>query len=153
MAFAEHLYRFIIEGHRFVIVWLYTEVSREMLYLPFMLLHSNIGCMSIRNAPPVGFPRVANCSDIHPGLADPGENFPLYDRHGILQKWDSCKERSAIWVSNQWCRCEAAKASLHCWIHAKKEAVIAPPWPRFHPVPTKPVFEPEENRETGFSRR
>ena len=114
------------------------------LYLPFMLLHSSIGCMSIRNAPPVGLPRVANCSDIHPGLADPGENFPLYDRHGILQKWDSCKERSAIWVSNQWCRCEAAKVSLHCWIHAKKEAVIAPPWPHFHPVPTKPVFEPEE---------
>ena len=127
------------------------------LYVSFMLLFPNIGCISIRNATPSGLLRVANCNDTHPDLVDPMENCPLYDRRLVLEQWagklnaakltlwaGNCKQRSSMWVSKQWCRCEAAKDSVHCWVHTKREEANAPPWPHFHPVPTKPVFEPEE---------
>lgn len=101
-------------------------IKLAWLYVPFTLLLPNIGCISIQNASPAGLPRVANCNDAK------------------LTPWASnCKQRSSQWVSDQWSRCEAAKASIHCWIHTKREETNAPPWPRFHPVPTRPVFEPE----------
>ena len=132
-------------------------IELAWLYVPFMLLLPNIGCISIQNASPAGLPRVANCNDIHSGLTEPGGNSPLYERHEVLDPlasklydakligWASnCKQRSSQWVSDQWSRCETAKTSIQCWIHTKRKEANAPPWPRFHPVPTRPVFEPEE---------
>ena len=120
-------------------------IKMAWLYMPFLMVLPNIGCISIRNGSPAGLPRVANCNDFHTDLADPEENFWLNDRREIQSHWaSSCKQRSSMWLSKQWSRCEASKASFHCWIHAKKEEAITPPWPRFHPVPTRPVFEPDD---------
>ena len=122
-------------------------IKLAWLYVPFMLLLPNIGCISIQNASPARLPGVANCNGTRTDLADLGDDCPLNDRREFLPHWASnCRYCSSMWISNQWGRCEAAKASLYCWIHAKKEAVITPPWPRFHPVPTKPVFEPDEKK-------
>ncbi|HUP78838.1 MAG TPA: hypothetical protein VM260_09800, partial [Pirellula sp.] len=52
------------------------------------------------------------------------------------------------WTSNQGSRCVAARTSVQSWIRSKQEEASAPPWPRFHPVPTKPVFESEENESS-----
>jgi len=37
--------------------------------------------------------------------------------------------------------------SVRGWVNEKKAEANAPPWPHFHPVPTKPVFEPDQTEE------
>ncbi len=136
-----------------------TLKKRSLLYFALMLSFQNIGCVTIRNSTPSALPAVANCRN-EQGSED---CCRLYDRREVIQQWagkfkprsfipapvnnmaDNCKRCSTAWLTNQYGRCEAAKASVLGWIHAKKEEANAPPWPRFHPVPTKPVFEPSEN--------
>ena len=126
------------------------------LYLPFcMLMLTNTGCISVRNSSPSGFPVVANCNQIQHTPANSAEFCPLYDRRDVLRQWaDKLNPVRLIpgqvtdWTSNQRSRCLAARNSVQGWIRAKKEEANAPPWPRFHPVPTKPVFEPEENESS-----
>ena len=125
------------------------------LTLPFgmlVLVLPNIGCISIRNSSPNCFPVVANCNHIQPELANSAEFCPLYDRRDVLRQWAGKLNPKRLipgqvtdWTSNQRSRCVAARTSVQSWICTKKEEANAPPWPRFHPVPTKPVFEPEEN--------
>ena len=136
-----------------------TLKKRSLLYFALMLSFQNLGCVTIRNSTPSALPAVANCRD---ELGSEG-CCRLYDRHEVVQQWASkfkpssfisasvcnvavnCKTCSTAWLSNQYGRCETAKASVLGWIHTKKEEANAPPWPRFHPVPTQPVFEPSEN--------
>ena len=126
------------------------------LHLPFcILLLSDNGCISVRNSSSSGFPAVANCNQIQREPANSAEFCPLYDRRDVLRQWaDKLNPVRLIpgqvtdWTSNQRSRCLAARNSVQGWIRAKKEEANAPPWPRFHPVPTKPVFEPEENESS-----
>ncbi len=131
----------------------------SLLYVAIMLSFQNVGCVTIRNSTPTAFSCVANCRDEQVSEDCCG----LYDRREVIQQWAGkikpasfipspvstlagrCKRCSTAWISNQYGRCKTAKATVFGWIHSKKEEANAPPWPRFHPVPTKPVFEPSEN--------
>ena len=120
-----------------------------------MLIIPNIGCISVRNSSSSGFPVVANCNQIQREPANSAEFCPLYDRRDVLRQWAGKLNPIRLipcqvtdWTSNQRSRCVAARTSFQGWIRAKKEAANAPPWPRFHPVPTKPVFESEENESS-----
>lgn len=128
-----------------------------------MLLLQSMGCVSIRQAAPSHMTPIANCSNatFHSSLQE--ESCELHDRREVLRQWVSklkpgtvvprgvvgwagnCKDRSVSWISNQCGRCSAAKASVQEWIQQKKDEANAPPWPRFHPVPTQNVFEPQND--------
>jgi len=86
-----------------------------------------------------------------------GEWIELYDRGAVMKRCASqlnpiklVPSRVSEFVSQQLGRCAAAKASVQGWIHAKKEEANPAPWPRFHPVPTKPVFEAEEAESSAM---
>jgi len=104
-----------------------------ILLTTFMLLLIHFqGCISIRQT--------------HPSSSD--DCCELYDRPEAMRRlevgWaENCKGRSIAWMSNQYGRCAAVKGSVQGWIQAKKDEANAPPWPRFHPVPTQNVFEPQ----------
>jgi hypothetical protein len=79
------------------------------------------------------------------------ESCPLPDRRKLISqiaaKMNPARmipERSYVWMWEQQARWSSAKQSCSDWIARKKEEANPPPWPRFHPIPTKPVFEPEE---------
>lgn len=59
------------------------------------------------------------------------------------------KQKAGDWVAQQRCGFQSRKAAVHGWIHRKKEDAKQPPWPRFHPLPAKPVFEPNEETFPG----
>ena len=115
----------------------------------------NTGCISIGNSSPSGFPVIAQCNQIQTEPVNSAEFCPLYDRRDVLKQWAGKLNPARLipcqvidWTSNQRSRCLAARTSVQGWIRAKKEEASAPPWPRFHPVPTKPVFESEEHESS-----
>ena len=127
-------------------IWL----SLSLLFC--MLIHTSSGCVSVRNSSRVGLSSVANCNQKHSCLADSAEFCPLYDRQDVLRQWALRLNPVRLipgqvtdWTCNQRSRCIAARTSFKGWIRAKKEEASAPPWPHFHPVPTKPVFASEAN--------
>lgn len=98
---------------------------------------------------------IANFPSCDPACEEP---CPLYDRREVLARTVSamspsnwmpqsvknlgaktcegaanCRDRMASWY---YTKCE--------WVEKKRAEANAPPWPRFHPVPTKPVFAPTE---------
>lgn len=119
-----------------------------------MLAFHSTGCVSIQNAPLKSHESIANC-----GLqlgADLEENCEFQDRHAAMQRCASQLNPVKLvpsgvseWVSQQHGRCFALKASIHGWIHTKRAEANPPPWPRFHPVPTKPVFESDEQESSA----
>ena len=124
--------------------------KQSLLCVAMLLILTSSGCVSIRNASPSRTPEIANCSAIEHKSVDSGECCPLYDRGEVMQLWaDKLHPRTLLptsftgLASNCKERCRAVGASFRGWIQAKKEEANAPPWPRFHPIPTKPVFEPE----------
>jgi len=137
--------------------------SQHLLALCMLLVIApSQGCVTIRDVGPV---QVSNCRQSNSGSMAGDPCCQLYDRGEVAKQWASkmnpvklvppamvdwvcqCKHGTAGWFSNQCARCAARKASIHGWFHKKREEANAPPWPRFHPVPTKPVFEPEEIAE------
>lgn len=114
-----------------------------------LVLHS-LGCVTLRNTSPSGTPNIANCSAIEQNAIESGQCCSLYDRGEVVRQWvGKFHPRTLVptpitsWAGNCKERCGAMGTSIRGWIHAKKEEANAPPWPRFHPIPTKPVFEPE----------
>ena len=131
-------------------------LHKKPFLLPWALLLvavNSSGCISIRNVSPS---EVSNCSQLSVSKGSCDEFFPLYDRGqvvkqlaGRLNPAQTVPESVTNWLSNQRSHCLAAKDSVHVWYHQKKEAANAPPWPRFHPIPTKPVFEPDPMSESS----
>ena len=119
-----------------------------------MLAFHSMGCVSIQNAPSKSHASIANCGLQH--AADLEESCELHDRRAVMQRWASQLNPMKLvpsgvseWVSEQPGRCAAVKASVHGWIHTKRAEANPPPWPRFHPVPTKPVFESDEEESSA----
>ncbi len=120
------------------------------LCVAILLVFYSCGCVSLRNTSPAGSPKIANCSTLEQNSIDPAECCALYDRGEVVRQWvGKLHPRTlvptpfSVWAHNCKERCGAVGTSIGGWIHAKKEEANAPPWPRFHPIPTKPVFEPE----------
>lgn len=117
------------------------------------------GCITLRSGPSQTL-NLQNCSTVTTEIN--GECCELYDRREVAKQWASrlnpvklvpqrvydwtgnAKSRSSQFIQNQHGRCLAACDSMHGWIHKKKEEANPPPWPRFHPVPTHPAFEPQD---------
>ena len=124
--------------------------KRTLLCVAVLLSLNSCGCVSIRNTSPCGSPKIANCSAFEQNPVDSGGCGPLFDRRQVMQQWvGKLHPRTFLpspitsWAGNCKERCGAVGTSIRGWIHTKKEEANAPPWPRFHPIPTKPVFEPE----------
>jgi len=139
-----------------IVAGVLSSTLASILFLPL------VGCISIQKSPEL--PRVTSCGVVS------GPEQPLacelHDRREVFQHWTSrmnpaqmvppsvaawsrdCKHRTSSWVGNQRDRCRLATSSLGSWIQAKKDEANAPPWPRFHPVPAKPAFEPERNADS-----
>lgn len=96
-----------------------------------------------------------NSSPCGPSCEEP---CPLYDRREVLARTMSAMKPSR-WVPqgvknlgaracNAGTQCRENVASWYytkCeWFEKKRAEANAPPWPRFHPVPTRPVFAPTE---------
>lgn len=125
----------------------------------FMLSFQATGCVSIRQAALDDSHFVSNCG--HP--TNCCEPLPFSSSHpadvthgGAVECCDFCEtgDVSESWISRfrpvvAWPaqRCGAMKDSVRGWVNEKKAAANAPPWPRFHPVPTKPVFESDQAEE------
>jgi hypothetical protein len=123
----------------------------------------SVGCISIRRADPNGF-QTQTCSDSSTPTCE--EPCPLHDRREVLASLATrmnpaqlvphrvsslactCRDRSTAFVSHQGHRVGAMGASVRGWIQEKKDEANAPPWPRFHPLPTRPVFAPESEAES-----
>lgn len=79
-----------------------------------------------------------------------GEVCPLYDRGEVAKQWARRLNPVQLvpgcvqdWTVCHLSGCLERKHRLHAWIARKKEEANEPPWPKFHPVPTKPIFEPD----------
>lgn len=133
--------------------------KRISLCVVFMLSFQATGCVSYRHAALNDTLFVSNCghqtncceplpsSRSHPaGVTHGGavECCDFCDSGHISEGWINRLRPVAAWPAQ---RCGAMKASVCGWVNEKKAAANAPPWPRFHPVPTKPVFEPEQATE------
>ena len=124
-------------------------LKRRLSALLLLVLPSSTGCISIRETPQKSVSSVTNC--VRNSTPDSGETYELYDqgagrkrRARHLNPLKLVPSGVSEFVSQVPERCAAAKASVQGWIHAKKQEANPAPWPRFHPVPTKPVFEAEE---------
>ncbi len=133
-----------------------------LLSATFMLCAQSMGCITIRDVTPSHAMPIANRVDHAINVASADECCELYDRRDALRRiakklnpahlvpthvvgWaGSCKDQSMAWMSNQYGRCASVKGSVQGWIQDKKDEANAPPWPRFHPIPTQDVFEPQE---------
>ena len=125
------------------------RLKKRLIALLVLLTLHGTGCVSIRKVPENSVSKVANCGLSNAPALD--ECCELYDRSAVAKRW--ARQLNPIklvpsgvseWVSQQPGRCSAMKASVQGWIRKKKEESNPPPWPRFHPVPTKPVFESDE---------
>ena len=131
-----------------------TSKRKSPLFALFVMfsIHS-MGCVSIQNAPSTSRTSIANCG-LNNG-ADLAESCQLHDRRAVMQRW--ARQLNPVqlvpsgvseWVSQQPSRCSAVKDSIHGWIHTKRAEANPPPWPRFHPMPTKPVFESNDEESS-----
>jgi hypothetical protein len=142
-------------------------VSPSTTLIPFffLLLMCQAGCVSIQpspfNASISQSHHVSSVSEAEWAGAGP-DSCTLYDRTEVAKQWaarlnparlvprkvvewsDVRKNRISTWVGSQRSNHEMRKAALIDWFDRKKEEANPAPWPRFHPVPTKPVFEPDE---------
>jgi hypothetical protein len=124
-----------------------------------MLSFQATGCVSYRHAALNDSLLVSNCgrntncceplpfSRSHPaGVTHDGavECCDLCDAGDVSKRWLSRLRPVAAWPVQ---RCGAMKASVCGWVNEKKAAANPPPWPRFHPVPAKPVFESDQADE------
>ena len=116
------------------------------LCVVFMLAFQSTGCVSYRHAALNDSLLMSNCGD----QMNCCEPLPSVECCGLCDTGDiskSCLSRIRpvfAWPAQ---RCGAMKASVCGWVNEKKAAANAPPWPRFHPVPTKPVFESDQAEE------
>lgn len=119
--------------------------------LCFACCITHLGCVSIRPAPtsvnvsnrPVHASEYCDPADFAGQWVDrlsPRKIVP----DGVKVWFCESKQRSADWIAGQRSRYQGKKAAMHTWLQRKKEDAIQPPWPRFHPIPAKPVFEPGE---------
>jgi len=111
----------------------------------------HLGCVSIQSAPTSM--SISNRPVQASGGGDPTDFAgPWVDRLSPrkivpdgLKAWVcESKQRSADWIAVQRSRHQSHRAAMHAWIQRKREDANQPPWPRFHPIPAKPVFEPSE---------
>ena len=130
-----------------------------LLSILSVLFGQFVGCVSIRQSHPSQVRTIANFDDSTLPCSSSEDCCELYDRReamswianklnpvqlvpsSVLGWMGSCKVRSSAWVSNQCGRCDTAKGAIQGWIQSKKDEANAPPWPRFHPVPVRNVFE------------
>jgi len=121
----------------------------------------HLGCVSIqRNLKPGSVPFSTQL--VSDSNGNDSQECQLYDRREVwgrigqrlnpvpylpsrLTDWATLsRDRTNAWMCEQRTKCAATKQSFAEWKEKKKEEANQPPWPRFHPVPTKPVFEPDE---------
>jgi hypothetical protein len=102
------------------------------------------GCVSIQPVPPIFHVDVSNSNVCQP------ESCPLYDRREVAMQWAERLNPTQLvpsgihnWANRQVCKCNECKMRFLAWKERKKQEANEPPWPRFHAVPVKPVFEPE----------
>ena len=105
------------------------EISVGILCL--MTFLSSNGCIAIQNKP--SHVPVSYCE----------EPCPLYDRAEVAKMWAGRVHPARLTPAP----IGRMKAKMSDWIRRKKEEANPPPWPRFHPVPTRPVFEPTDETE------
>ena len=128
-----------------------SKPKKQSLHCVAMLLTlTSSGCVSIRNASPSGSHQIENCGCLEQNSIGSGECGPLFETGVIKQLWAEKLHPGRLLptpitglAANCSTRCGAVGSSIRGWIQAKKEEANAPPWPRFHPIPTQPVFEPE----------
>ena len=126
----------------------------------FMLSFQCLGCVSIIHSGSNCGSIVSNCGD-QTNACDPIPSMDCSeccDRPELAEKminrlrtaadWtQERRQRTSLWFLTQRERCGAVKASVCDWANEKKAEANAPPWPRFHPVPTRPVFEPDQGEQ------
>lgn len=124
-------------------------LSYGLLCFAFCITH--LGCVSIQPAPKsmsissrtVQASEVCAPTDFSGQWVDqlsPRKIVP----DGVKVLFCESKQKSVDWIAVQRSRHQGLKAAMHAWILRKKEDANQPPWPRFHPIPAKPVFEPSE---------
>ena len=121
----------------------------------FMLSFQATGCISIRQPALNDSHFVSNCG--HQTICcEPIVSSRSHQAGGADECCDFCETGyiSEGWINRfrpvaAWPgqRCGALKDSVFGWVKEKRAAANAPPWPRFHPVPTKPVFESDHAEE------
>lgn len=103
--------------------------KRGVIAFGLSLAICSLGCgsvMTVRQQPLFG----PNCG------VDRGESPAILASPAMSERW---AESKALWQS----RCQDAwhGSPPGRWIDARRAAKAAPPWPSFHPLPTRPVFE------------
>jgi hypothetical protein len=125
-------------------------VASETMVLAFVAFSCS-GCIAIRNGATTTTPMMTSVAcDTACAPNALNEVCPLYDRKEVAKQWASrlnpmrlVPGRVTEWVACQHAHCVSCRHGLCHWYQRKREDANAPPWPHFHPVPTKPAFEPE----------
>jgi hypothetical protein len=124
--------------------------KRILLCGVLMLSFQSMGCVSFRHSSPYDSLMVSNC-DRQTVYCEPDHSVECCELYAVsdvagnaAKRWMSRFRPVAAWPAQ---RCGAMKASVCNWVNEKKAAANAPPWPRFHPVPTKPVFESDQSEQ------
>ena len=117
----------------------------KLIWLSVLLLLSLqcIGCVALQCSSPNSVPIVTRCGH-QTNRYDPFDSCEcceMYDQSEIGEGIVSRMRPFGAWTSE---RCGVIKTTAFGWANRCKAEANAPPWPRFHPVPTKPVFEPEQ---------
>jgi hypothetical protein len=115
------------------------------------IVANSIGCVSVMHRP-IDQACIAEVSqsDCQPcELYDRGELIARYAEAAAPRNWlpqpivglgakTGELGTSCCGAATEWC------ARKKQWIEKKKAEANAPPWPSFHPVPTRPVFSPQQ---------
>jgi hypothetical protein len=140
----------------------YPKFSIQIAFC-LVLVFSSTGCLSIRRIPIST--TISQSRVVFPSNAEHecgADTCTLYDRSEVAHQWaarlnpvhlvptqvivwgGAGKARMSNWFENRKAEHAARKANMNDWLVRKKEEANPAPWPRFHPVPTKPVFEPDD---------
>ncbi len=132
---------------------IHQRATRILSYglLCFACCITHLGCISIQHAPKSMriSNRTAQASEVRAPTDFAGQWIDRLSPHKIVHDdvkvwFCESQQKSADWIAVQRARHQSHKAAMHAWIQRKKEDANQPPWPRFHPIPAKPVFEPSE---------
>lgn len=123
--------------------------NRILIRLAILMVVSSLGCtrLSVHCIPHASISppeqSALRCDAIlcrnDPCLCDhgtAGHLQPIY-RHACWEWLAACAQRSTDPFRQAWYRCQD-KIARH------REQAHAPPWPKFHPVPSEPAFTPRD---------
>jgi hypothetical protein len=90
----------------------------------------------------------ANCDECSAITYDAPLTFQrLPDRIPLVSKLGGIKDTMHRKKTHLTERCESLRHDYRVWRRGLEEKKQAPPWPRFHPVPTRDVFAPTPETE------